>query len=112
MTRPNVTLSSYETLMSYSCQLSRWLHKRLYHNYVNAEILNTYHFLLKSVKRDSGLLNNERISQDMKYLEQTLEELNKKNIIYGFQKEIRRGKYNRIDDVALITASATFGHSA
>jgi len=22
-----------------------------------------------------------------------------KNIIYGFQKEIRRGKYNRIDDV-------------
>jgi hypothetical protein len=89
----------YETLMSYSCQLSRWLHKRLYHNYVNAEILNTYHFLLKSVKRDSGLLNNERISQDMKYLEQTLEELNKKNIIYGFQKEIRRGKYNRIDDV-------------
>ena len=86
----------YETLMSYSCQLSRWLHKRLYHNYVNAEILNTYHFLLKSVKRDSGLLNNERISQDMKYLEQTLEELNRtsgriQTETYGFARQRTRG---------------------
>ena len=42
--------------MSYEKQLSRWLHKRLYHNYVNASLLNTYQFLLSSVKRDSGLI--------------------------------------------------------
>jgi hypothetical protein len=89
----------YETLMSYERQLSRWLHKRLYHNYINASLLNTYHFLLSSVKRDSGLLNNQRISQDIKYLEETLEELDKKGIIWGFEKEVRRGRHNRIDDV-------------
>jgi hypothetical protein len=89
----------YETLMSYERQLSRWLHKRLYHNYVNASLLNNYHFLLTSVKRDSGLLNNQRISQDVKYLEEALEELKKKNILWGFEREIRRGKHNRIDDV-------------
>ena len=36
----------YETLMSYTSQLSRWFHKRLYHNYINAGMLNPYHFLL------------------------------------------------------------------
>ena len=89
----------YETLMGYERQLSRWLHKKLYHNYVNASLLNTYHFLLSSVKRDSGLLNNQRISQDIKYLEEALDELDKKGIIWGFKKEVRRGKHNRIDDV-------------
>ena len=89
----------YETLMSYNYQLSRWLHKRLYHNFVNAGILNTYHIRLSSVKRDSGLLNNTRVSQDMKYLERTFEELSQKSIIYGFEKEVRRGRQNQIDDV-------------
>jgi len=89
----------YETLMSYEKQLSRWLHKTLYHNYVNASLLNNYNYLLSSVKRNSGLLNNQRISQDIKYLEETLEELEKKGVLWGFDKEERRGKYNRIDDV-------------
>jgi hypothetical protein len=90
----------YETLMSYKMQLSRWLHKRLYHNYINAGMLNTYHFRLSSVKRDSSLLNNERISQDIKYLERSLEELAEKNVIWGFDKEVRRGgRNNRIADV-------------
>ncbi|MDQ3839390.1 MAG: hypothetical protein M3297_08985 [Thermoproteota archaeon] len=90
----------YETLMSYRMQLSRWLHKRLYHNYINAGLMQPYHFLLSSIKRDSGLLNNERISQDIKYLEQSLEELEEKKIIWGFDKEVRRiGRNNQIDDV-------------
>jgi hypothetical protein len=63
-------------------------------------MLNTYHFRLSSVKRDSGLLNNERISQDIKYLERSLEELAEKNVIWGFDKEVRRtGRNNQIADV-------------
>jgi hypothetical protein len=89
----------YETLMSYNHQLSRWLHKRLYHNFVNAGMLNSYHVLLSTVKRDSGLLNNNRTSKDIQYLERSFEELDKKNIIYGFEKEVRRGRHNQIEDV-------------
>ena len=89
----------YESLMSYNYQLSRWLHKRLYHNFLNAGILNTYHILLSSVKRDSGLLNNNRTSKDIQYLERSFEELNQKNIIFGFEKEMRRGRHNQIDDI-------------
>ena len=89
----------YETLMSYTRQLSRWFHKRLYHNYVNAGMLNSYNILLSTVKRDSSLLNNARISQDIKYLERVFEELLEKNIIFGFEKEVRRGRYNQIHDV-------------
>jgi hypothetical protein len=89
----------YETLMSYKHQLSRWFHKRLYHNYVNAGILNSYNILLSTVKRDSGLLNNNRTNKDIQYLERTFAELAEKNVIYGFEKEERRGRQNRIDDV-------------
>ena len=89
----------YETLMGYSYQLSRWFHKRLYHNFVNAGLLTSYGLLFSTIKRDSGMLNNTRISQDIKYLERTFEELSDKNIIYGFDKEVRRGRNNQIDDV-------------
>ena len=89
----------YETLMDYSYQLSRWFHKRLYHNFVNAGLLTSYGLLFSTIKRDSGMLNNTRISQDIKYLERTFEELSDKNIIYGFDKEVRRGRNNQIDDV-------------
>jgi stalled ribosome rescue protein Dom34 len=85
--------------MSYTRQLSRWFHKRLYHNFVNAGMLNSYNILLSTVKRDSGLLNNARISQDIKYLERVFEELSEKNTIYGFEKKVRRGRHNQIDDV-------------
>src|SRR5688572_4079396 len=85
--------------MSYNYQLSRWLHKRLYHNFVNAGMLNPSHMLLSSVKRDSGLLNNNRTSKDIQYLDRSLEELDQENVIFGFEKEVRRGRHNQIDDV-------------
>ena len=76
---------------------------------MNAGLLNPYHILLSSVKRDSGLLNNARVSQDIKYLERTFEDLSEKSIIYGFTKEIRRGPQNRIDDVLYtLTPSINF----
>ena len=89
----------YETLMAYKYQLSRWFHKRLYHRFTNAGLLDTYNILLSTVKRDSGLLNNARITQDIKYLERTFDELREKNIIFGFEREVRRGHRNRINDV-------------
>jgi hypothetical protein len=99
----------YVTSMSCKKMLSRWLLKLLYHNYVNAGMLNTYHFLFSTVKRDSGLLNNKRISQDIKYLEESLEELIRKRVIYGFKKDVRRGSHNQIEDVLYdLTASLDF----
>jgi hypothetical protein len=62
-------------------------------------MLNRYSILLSTIKRDSGLLNNARISQDIKYLEFTFEELSQQNIIFGFEKEVRRGPQNLIDDI-------------
>jgi hypothetical protein len=44
------------------------------------------------VKRDSGLLNNVRIHQDIKYLERTLTELEEKNVLYGFEKGGKAGE--------------------
>ena len=89
----------YETLMSYNHQLSRWFHKRFYHRFTNASLLKPYNILLSTVKRDSGLLNNARITQDIKYLERTFDEMREKNIIFGFEREVRRGHRNRINDV-------------
>ncbi len=51
---------NYGVLMALPSQLSRWLHKRLSHNYTNASMVCPYTILLSTVARDSGLLGNQR----------------------------------------------------
>ena len=89
----------YVTHMSYKYQLSRWFHKRLYHRFTQASIFEKYGILYSTIKRDSGLLNNNRISKDIQYIERTFDELTENNIINGFEKTIRHGKRNKIEDV-------------
>jgi hypothetical protein len=40
--------------MQYRYRLSRWLHKRLAHNYVQASMLAPYTIRLSTILRDSG----------------------------------------------------------
>src|SRR5256885_687605 len=46
----------YLTYMAYKHRMSRWLHKRLAHNYVQASIMNPYSINLSTILRDSGAL--------------------------------------------------------
>ncbi|MEL7167747.1 MAG: hypothetical protein AAGN64_00215 [Bacteroidota bacterium] len=90
---------SYGTFMALPTQLARWLHKRLSHNYVNAGYANDYTVLFSTLKRDSGLLESERVNTNVKALEKALDELAEAGVLFEWSKEERRGARNKLDDV-------------
>ena len=47
---------NYENLMKCQEQLSRWIYKKLIHNFTQASVMNDYHFSYASIVNDSGLL--------------------------------------------------------
>jgi hypothetical protein len=89
----------YVTFMQYRHQLSRWFHKRLFHNFTNADMLHPYSILLSTIVRDSGLVNSQRVHDRVKVVERALAELKEKDVIYGFDKEERRGRRNKLLDI-------------
>lgn len=90
----------YHTMMSHTTQLSRWLHKRLAHNYINAHLMQPYTILFSTVQRDSGLLEYTRQRDAIRKLDESLEELRSKGMLMSFSREDRRGERGRILDVA------------
>ncbi|MEM9128427.1 MAG: hypothetical protein AAGA97_01740 [Pseudomonadota bacterium] len=80
---------NYALHMRLSTPLARWLHKRLVHRYRNASLIDAYHFMLTSVQRDSGLLNNKRMSANAKALSEALDELKAEGILFTVDAEKR-----------------------
>lgn len=89
----------YHTMMSHRSQLARWLHKRLSHNYVQANYLSPYTFLFSSIKRDSGLFNYQRQRDQIDYLDQSLNELKEAKVILSIEREERKGPRGKLIDV-------------
>lgn len=87
---------NYHLMMSHTSQLSRWLHKRLSHNYTNASMMATYSILMSSIQRDSGLLDYKRKNDAVRKLEEALRELISHQVLLSFQKEDQRGERNKI----------------
>ena len=88
--------------MSHSAQLSRWLHKRLAHNYTNANLMQPYRILYSTLKRDSGLLEYKDYRQGVHKLDKALGELQNHHVLTVFEKEVRRGARNKILDAIYI----------
>ena len=90
---------NYGKLMQMQSQLARWLHKRMSHNYTQADLLNPYSILFSTIQNASGLLEYSRTHQNIKSLEHALDELKESEILLSWGREERRGNYNRITDV-------------
>ncbi len=83
----------YVTQMLCRNQLARWLHKRLSHNYTNANWDNAYTIKGTTIIRDSRLINNERFRDQLSAIDAALSELVDEDVISGFEKEtIRVGR--------------------
>ncbi len=67
--------------MRLSTALARWLYKRLVHRYRNASLFDAYSFLFSSVQRDSGFLNNKRMSANVSALDAALDELRAEGVL-------------------------------
>jgi len=92
----------YGTFMGLSSPLARWLHKRFSHRYTNATIGNTYHLMLSTIQRDSGMLTHARINTNTKSLEKALEELVAADVLTAWDKQEQRGDRNKIHDIKYV----------
>ncbi len=90
---------NYTRIMSYKSQLSRWINKRLIHNYKQASLTKQYHIKLSTVARDSGLLIAKREKDNRVKFERSLKELKKGNVIMHYEGEEKRGERNKLLDV-------------
>jgi hypothetical protein len=93
---------NYGVLMSLSSQLSRWLHKRLSHNYTNASHLDPYDILFSSIQRDSGLLTYKRTNDNLQALEAALDELQETHVLYSWKRGEERRAGRKIVDIVIL----------
>ena len=86
-------------------QLSRYLFKRLSHNYTQASWDKPYQILLSTIIRDSALVNYSRTRDQERYVDIALDELigeeeqKKPYVLMHYEKSVRRGPRNKIEDV-------------
>jgi len=89
----------YLTYMAYKHRLSRWLHKRLAHNYVQASMVDPYCISMTTILRDSGTYLAPRKDNRPREVEVSLQELQKKHVLMAFEKEYQRGARNAVQDI-------------
>lgn len=99
---------NYALHMRLSTPLARWLHKRLIHRYRHASLTTPYKFLYSTIARDSGLMNNKRMSANVKALDDALAVLKAESILFMIKSE-KRFSGRKLNDVAYqVTASMEF----
>ncbi|MGV7222883.1 MAG: hypothetical protein ACQ9MH_15310 [Nitrospinales bacterium] len=87
---------NYERLMGCKEQLSRWIYKRLINRFKQASIMNDYHFMYSNIKL-SGLLQQERESDNRKKVSSALEELKIRQVLVGFKMDERKEGRKTVD---------------
>jgi hypothetical protein len=91
---------NYGVLMSLSSQLARWLHKRLSHNYTNASFMDAYEVLFSSIQRDSGLLpDNRRTNDNLKASRSAFDELCASQVLFSWERLDERRERRKIIDI-------------
>jgi len=84
---------NYALSMSFKSQLSRWLHKRLSHNYTQAFSGGFYNILLSTMQRDSGLLEKGDMKSRRRKVERALNELGDSDVIKSYDMQpIKEGR--------------------
>jgi hypothetical protein len=103
----------YVTFMKLTKPLSRYLFKRLSHNYKQASITDPFHILHSTLVRDSALINTKRIQDQMRNVREALDELAGKppkrgkrkgqdgsvRVLTYYERTETKGARNKIEDV-------------
>ena len=78
---------NYEQSMSYKNVISRQLHKRMSHHYIQASIIHPYNIMLSTILRDFGLAEYARPSLNLAHVLKALEEMKEKRVVLGYKVE-------------------------
>ena len=90
---------NYNLTMGLKGQLSRYLHKRISHNFIQASLLTPYTITMSSLSRDSGLLDCKRANDNKRKLEAALHELIEANVLMRYESDETRGERSSLDDI-------------
>lgn len=96
---------NYEICMSYKSVVSRYLHKRMSHNYTQASILNPYNIKLSSIISGSGIKKYARLSDNHKLVAKALEEMKDKMVLMNWKYEKKEQDY-----LYILTPSPNFAN--
>lgn len=80
---------NYDRLMGCNEQLSRWIYKRLINRFVQASLMNDYHFMYSDIKR-SGLLQQSTEERNRRKVESSLDELISRSILTRYEVDNRK----------------------
>jgi hypothetical protein len=98
----------YAIFMTFQRQLARWFHKRLSHNYTQAALMDPYHIRMSTIVRDSALVNAQRIRDQARYIEESLEELVEKNVLLRYSKNVIARNRKKIEDITYVLTPHPF----
>ena len=91
----------YGLHMSLKTQIARYLHMRVAMNYRNASLDVDHHLRLSTIRRDSQLLNRKRLVDNLRVVEDALDELVAAGVLHGYAVEKQtRGK--RVVDATFV----------
>jgi len=96
--------------MSYKRILSRWIHKRLSHNYTQASLKesDSFRILATTIIRDSGMKQYERIRINIAEIKKSLDELIDKKVILSYHTENTIEGRTIVDAMFTLTPSESF----
>ncbi len=101
---------NYEKTMRYKTVIARQLHKRMSHHYIQASFTNLYSITLKTIIRDFGLTEYEKLSHNLRDCEAGIKEMVEKNVIlnYKIQKIVDLNNRNKLFDAKFIITPTPF----
>ena len=75
---------SFDTLLDLKNPVARFLHRRMSHEFTNADMMRPYKIDFVTIQRDSARLDSPRPTRNYKKVEEAWQELAEKNIIRDF----------------------------
>lgn len=90
---------NYGLLMELNSPLSRYLYRRLCANYTYADYTKPYHFSYSSLCSSTEFFRSDRTRDHIRRIDTALSELEDKQLLLRVEKDIQRGKWNRIEEV-------------
>jgi hypothetical protein len=64
--------------------------------------MDPYHIRMSTIVRDSALVNAQRIRDQARYIEESLQELVEKNVLLTYSKNVLAGKRKKIGDITYV----------
>lgn len=99
---------NYLRYMECKEQLTRFIYKRLIGRFINANYMNTYHFMYSDIKQGSGLLRQSKESHNRQKVLSCLEELKEKSVILSYTTEERKDGRKIVEVKYTVTAHPDF----